>query len=299
MIRFILTVAALAGFAASAAAQPLPGRTAIATPVQPGAVELPVAAGTPQREVWFLDDGRKDVRNVSRPTLTPFLPVGGGNGTAVIVAPGGGFLGLAIEHEGWDVARWLANHGVAAFVLKYRVLPTPPDQAEFADQLAAAIAGKPVGIKPPDATPPEALADGLAALRYVRAHAADYGVDPARLGFMGFSAGGFLTRSVIEQGGSDAPAFAAPIYPSMAAMKVPANAPPLFIAVAADDFLLMREQGMPLVDSYRAAKRPFELHVFGSGGHGFGLGAPGTPPAGWPELFLRWLDSIGMMKPVR
>jgi len=94
---------------------------------------------------------------------------------------------------------------------------------------------------PPSDTPDEALADGLAALRYVRQHPDKFGVDPHRVGFMGFSAGGDLTRSVVSKGGSDAPDFAAPIYPSMALLHVPADAPPMFVLIAADDFLLGRE----------------------------------------------------------
>lgn len=290
---------ALAAFAllvaAPAAAQPMVSNETVPTPPQPGAIALPVATSGADKEVWHRDGTQLAVRNVTHPTLTPFLPVGGGTGAAVIVAPGGGFLGLAIEKEGWDVARWLANHGVAAFVLKYRVLHTPDDQAVFAAELRNALAGKPTTVKPPEATPPEALADGIAALRYVRAHAADYGIDPRRVGFMGFSAGGFLTRSVIDSGGADKPAFAGPIYPNMAAMAVPGDAPPMFVAIAADDFLLLREKGMPLIDSYRAAHKPIEFHLFASGGHGFGLGAPGTPPAGWADLFLGWLGGIGML----
>lgn len=188
-MRLLLALVALLA-AAPVAAQPVVSRTTIPAPLQPGAIDLPVANKAAYKEVWHLDGTQVAVRNTVQPTLTPFLPVGGGTGAAVIVAPGGGFLGLAIENEGWNVARWFANHGVAAFVLKYRVLHTPDDQGQFADELAKAIAGQPASIKPPDATPPEALADGIAALRYVRAHATEFGVDPKRVGFMGFSAGG-------------------------------------------------------------------------------------------------------------
>lgn len=298
MRGLLRAVAALGfAFAAPVMAQPVVSRTTIPTPPQPGAINLPVAETYPYKEVWHLDGTAMAVRNTVQPTLTPFLPVGRCGGPAVIVAPGGGFLGLAIENEGWNVARWLANHGVAAFVLKYRVLHTPDDQGVFAAELAKGIAGQPSSVRPPDATPPAALADGIAALRYVRTHAAELCVDPKRVGFMGFSAGGFLTLSTIEKGGADKPAFAAPIYPNMAAMAVPADAPPIFVAIAADDFLLKREKGLPLIDSYRAAGKPVEFHLFASGGHGFGLGVPGTPPAAWPKAFVRWLDAIGMLKP--
>jgi acetyl esterase/lipase len=236
------------------------------------------------------------VRNVTRATLTPVLPAGLGSGAAVIVAPGGGFLGLAIEDEGWKVARWLANHGIAAFVLKYRVLPTPRDNAVFQDSLARAMRGEKTGVTPPDDTPAEALADGIAALRYVRGHAGEYRIDPKRVGFMGFSAGGFLTRSVVADGGADRPDFAAPIYPNMKPMKVPADAPPMFVTIAADDFLLQRAGGFGLIDSYRAAGRSIEFHLLADGGHGFGLGKAGTASEGWIERFYTWLGSRGFLR---
>jgi acetyl esterase/lipase len=290
---------ALLALAALAAAMPAIAQERVFVPIaaqpQPGEIVLgdPTASN---REQWSRMDGAVNVRNVTRPTLTPVLPVGPGTGTAVIVAPGGGFLGLAIEEEGWKVARWLANHGIAAFVLKYRVLPTPPDNAVFQDSLNRAIKGERTGVSPPEDTPREALADGIAALRHVRAHAAEYGIDPARLGFMGFSAGGFLTRSVVAEGGADKPAFAAPIYPNMKPMKVPADAPPMFVTIAADDFLLQRAGGFGLVDSYRAAGKSIEFHLLADGGHGFGLGKPGTASAGWIEAFYRWLDTRGFLK---
>ena len=294
-----LALAGLAFTATPAAAQAPKFRyDPIERPSQAGAIDLPsVAAGTPDREQWMRQNGQIGVRNVTRPTLTPVLPAGPATGAAVIVAPGGGFLGLAIDAEGWQVARWLANHGVAAFVLKYRVLPTPASNAVWQDEFNRMIGGAKVSFANPTDTPPEALADGLAALAHVRANAATYGVDPKRIGFMGFSAGGFLTRSVVEKSGEAMPAFAAPIYPNMAAMQVPANAPPMFALIAADDFLLSRVQGFPLVDSYRAAGKPIEFHLLANGGHGFGLGRPGTASEGWIEQFHRWLGSIGMLVP--
>ncbi len=268
----------------------------IAAPPQPGAIALPVSddAG-PDREQWILQNGNVGVRNVTHPTLMPVLPSVPASGAAVIVAPGGGFLGLAIDDEGWKVARWLADRGIAAFVLKYRVLPTPVSNAVWEDEFNKMISGAKVSFANPSETPPEALADGRAALRYVRENAQAYGVDPKRVGFMGFSAGGFLTRSLVEVGGPDAPAFAAPIYPGMAAMTVPRDAPPMFVAIAADDFLLSKVKGFPLIESYRAAGRPVEFHLLANGGHGFGLGKAGTSSEDWAESFLRWLRSLGYL----
>jgi acetyl esterase/lipase len=268
----------------------------VAAPVQPNTVILPTAEKI-DREVWHLNDtARYAVRNVTRPTLTAFRPVGKPSPASVIIAPGGAFLGLEMDKEGWAAARWFANHGVTAFVLKYRTLPTPPDQKLFVAELDKMIAGQKAAFAPPADTPAQALADGIAALRYVRANAAEYGLDPKRVGFMGFSAGGFLTRSLVEKGGADRPDFAAPIYPNMGPMTVPADAPPMFVAIAADDFLLAREKGLPLLESYRAAGKSIEFHLFSAGGHGFGAGSAGSPEEDWLELLFRWMRTQGLLK---
>lgn len=296
MRRALIALALLA--ATPAAAQQTFSYTPIAAPRQPGAVTPPsVPAGTPDREQWMIQNDLIGVRNVTVPTLTPVLPAGPSSGAAMIVAPGGGFLGLAIDHEGWQVARWLANHGIAAFVLKYRVLPTPADNDQFQRENDAMRNGGTASFAPPGDTPPEALADGLAAIRYVREHAADFGVDPQRVGFMGFSAGGFLSRSVVEHGGADMPNFVAPIYPGMGPMQVPADAPPMFVAIAADDFLLGMNPDMALLRDYRAAGRPIEFHLLANGGHGFGLayGTEGKASEDWIELLYRWMGVIGVL----
>lgn len=297
MRKLVLAAALFLPHAASAQ-EPRFDYMEIAEPTQPGEVFLPtVAADVPDTEQWMMQDGLPGVRNVNKPTLVPVLPAGPSTGAAMIVAPGGAFLGLAIDHEGWQVARWLANNGIAAFVLKYRVLPTPRDNEQFRTENIAMRSGKAASFAPPGNTPAEALADALAAIRHVREHADKYGIDPKRVGFMGFSAGGFLTRSVVEHGGIDAPDFAAPIYPNMAAMNVPADAPPMFVLIAADDFLLMREQGLPLVDSYRTAGAPLEFHMLANGGHGFGLahGTSGKASEDWTELLHRWMGAIRVL----
>ena len=299
MKRIILAAVLAASCANPAAAQQYyADYVAIAEPRQPGEVFLPtVAAETPDTEQWMTQNGLIGVRNVNKPTLVPVLPAGPSPGAAVIIAPGGGFLGLAIDHEGWQVARWLANRGIAAFVLKYRVLPTPRDNDQFRDENNAARNGGKASFAPPGNTPPFALEDALAALRHVRENAAAYGIDPQRLGFMGFSAGGFLTRSVVEHGGPDAPNFAAPIYANMSAMTVPQGAPPMFLLIAVDDFLLQRVEGLPLVESYRAAGAPLEFHLLANGGHGFGLAreTKGKASEDWIVLLYRWMGVIGML----
>jgi acetyl esterase/lipase len=263
----------------------------------PGEVRLGTGPGSDSEE-WFRQDGSLQVRNVSEATLTPFLPpADAASGAAVIVAPGGGFLGLAIEDEGFRVARWLADHGVAAFVLKYRVLPTPADPATFRRELVAVRTGRgQASFRPPEDTPPEALADGLAALRHVRSRAADYGIDPGRIGMMGFSAGAFLTLSTTFANKADArPAFVAPIYGRQSAVTPPPAAPPMFVVIAADDPLFGRG-GFDLVESWQEAGAPVELHLLQNGGHGFGLGLPGTTSQDWIYGFHRWLGVNGLLE---
>lgn len=262
----------------------------------PGEVDLGTGPGQPSEE-WFRQDGRLQVRNVARATLTPFLPDRRANtGTAVIVAPGGGFLGLAIEEEGYRVARWLSDHGIAAFVLKYRVLPTPADPQTFRRELTAVRTGTgKASFAPPADTPPDAQADALAAIRHVRAHAADYGIDAERVGMMGFSAGAMTTMSAALADVPDArPAFIAPIYGRIEAVTPPARPMPMFVALAMDDPLFWRGS-TGLVDRWAKAGGKVEFHLFQNGGHGFGLGAAGTTTTDWMEGFHRWLGVNGLL----
>lgn len=288
--------------ASAAASQPAPPRTPqfrfelASKPAMPGEIPLGTGpSGTPP-EQWFRMNGELQVRNVQAATLTPVLPAAGrATGTAVIVAPGGGFLGLAIQEEGFRIARALADRGVAAFVLKYRILATPSNLDEFGREMVAGRSGKPSNLRPPEDTPATSLADGLAAVRLVKARAKAFGVDPARVGLMGFSAGAFTTLSVIRARQPDArPDFIAPIYGRQGAFPIPPDAPPMFNLIAADDFLWSRGTG--LIDAYRSAGRSVEYHLLASGGHGFGIGRPGTPSEGWMNLFFRWLELQGLLK---
>lgn len=268
--------------------------------------ELPL--GTPTLrdrppESWDYGNGILGVRNVSTATITPFLPAAGtATGTAVVVAPGGAFLGLAIDTEGYRVARWLADHGVAAFVLKYRMLPTPGDFARYRREMIALRTGDrslTPSFAPPKATPPQSLEDGLAAMRFVRDNAVQYAIDPQRVGFMGFSAGAMTTMSVtLADTGQPRPAFIAPIYGSQEAVAVPADAPPMFVAIAADDFFFAKGRS-ELMESWVKAKRPVEFHLFQNGGHGFATGVPGTSSFDWLDSFHRWLGVNGLLNPKR
>ncbi len=258
----------------------------------PGEIVLGTGPGQPQEE-WFRQDGALQVRNTRQATLTPFLPnPKSATGAAVIVAPGGGFLGLAIEDEGFRVARWLADHGIAAFVLKYRVLPTPADPATFRRELVAVRTGQgPASFRPPADTPPEALTDGQAALRHVLMHASEYRVDPKRTGMMGFSAGAFLTLSVMSADAPDArPAFVAPIYGRQAAVPMPAKAPPMFALIAADDPLFARD-GFALIEGWRKAARRWNFIFCRLAGTVSGLAAPGPAAATGFTAFTAGLTS--------
>ena len=272
----------------------------IAAPAQPGAVELGTGKlpNATAPEAWHSQYGSVFARNVTVATLTPFLPdPAKATGTAVVVAPGGGFRTLSMQNEGWDVARALAARGVAAFVLKYRLDPTPPDLATFQRP--------PQGVQPPRPSPEAMMAgmapqiaDARAAFALIRKRAGEWHVNPDRIGMVGFSAGAMLTLATTTNGADAKPAFIGNIYGPLAAMAVPTDAPPMFVALAADD-PLFGNSGFALIDSWRTAKRPVEFHLFEQGGHGFGMYPKTTTSTGWFEEFARWMTMHGWMKPAQ
>jgi len=273
----------------------------IAVPAQPDAMVLGTGPlpGAAAPEAWHSQYGSVFARNVSVATLTPFLPAPGkATGTAVIVAPGGGFRTLSMENEGWNVARALAARGVAAFVLKYRLIQTPPDMAGFERSMRAMFSG---AARPPQRSPEQAMADlapqiadARAAFALVRARAAQWRVDPGRVGMVGFSAGAMLTMATTLAGQDAKPAFIGIVYGPLAPVAVPPDAPPLFVALAADD-PLFGNGGAGLIDIWRAAKRPVEFHLYEQGGHGFGMYQKPTTSTGWFDAFARWLAMHGWL----
>jgi acetyl esterase/lipase len=274
--------------------------TPIAIPDQPGTIvlgtgKLPAATA---EEAWHSQYGSKFARNVSVATLTPFLPEKGkATGAAVIVAPGGGFRTLSMENEGWDVAKALAKRGVAAFVLKYRLNPTPADLAEFASPVRRtppSTSTRPAPQDPSVALAPQ-IADAVAAFQLVRSRAKEWNVDPAKVGMIGFSAGAMLTLSTTLRGKDAKPAFIGNIYGPLGAVTAPADAPPLFIALAADD-PFFANAGFGLIESWKAVKRPVEFHLYEQGGHGFGMYPKETTSTGWFESFASWLRMRGYIK---
>ncbi|MEO8114218.1 MAG: alpha/beta hydrolase [Phenylobacterium sp.] len=310
------------GLAAGAAAAPALAEPADPTEVvrlwpdrPPGApATLPTEKITDRIKTTGWQD--RFVTGVATPLMTVFRPERA-NGAAMLVIPGGGYIRVVIDKEGFEAARALAAAGVTAFVLCYRL---PED-----------------GWTPKVDAP---LQDAQRALRLIRAGADRYGIDPGRVGVMGFSAGGHLAASLCTRPealiypaldaadrlparpdraalcypvlslapplwhrgsadallGPDAPAALRNAYSPQ--LHVGAAAPPTFLAHAADDASVPVENSLAYLAALRAARVPAELHVFQEGGHGFGLrGARGKPAAAWMDLFLAWADRAGFFRP--
>jgi acetyl esterase/lipase len=225
------------------------------------------------------------IQNVTTPTLTAYLPEPArATGTAVIIAPGGYFVALAISREGYDVARWLQARGIAAFVLKYRIL----------EKRQEGVPG-PMNM---DSAGRFGMADGIQAVKVVRRHAAEWGISPHRVGIIGFSAGGMVASAALLQADSAArPDFAALIYgaPFGVMPQIPSKLPPVFMAWAQDDNVALA----PVVrfyDALRAAGHRPEAHIFSAGGHGFGMQRQGTPSDRWIDAFYGWMDAEGFAR---
>lgn len=266
----------------------------------------------PGSEAWSVPEtvttsqsGDRVVSNVSDPTLAVFLPdAARATGTAIVIAPGGALRLLGMDNEGTKVARWLNERGIAAFVLKYRTLQQAP---------GARGGGPPAGMGGPGARREEltirnananpapddaaltevlkfATADAQAALRLVRSRSAAWGIDPARIGIMGFSAGGGVAvATALAERGDASPDFLVSLYgPSLQDVNVPAHAPPLFIAVGATHFNVTKGC-LALFDVWRLAGKPAELHVYDGISGGFGISERGLPVDGWKERMHEWL----------
>jgi acetyl esterase/lipase len=221
--------------------------------------------------------------NVVTPTLTAYLPERAkATGTAVIIAPGGAFVALAISLESSDVARRLQERGVAAFVLKYRIMEKRGE-------------GIPANMDMDEAGK-YGIADGIQAIKVVRQRATEWGVAPDRVGFMGFSAGAMVTSgALLQQDAAARPNFAAMIYgaPFGVMPAIPAKLPPMFLAWAQDDEVALQ----PIVkfyDALRAAGHKPETHIFSAGGHGFGMKKQGTSSDHWIDAFYYWLEAQGL-----
>jgi acetyl esterase/lipase len=256
-------------------------------------------------------DARGSLTSVSKPRLNVYRP-SKANGAAVIVIAGGGYAHIEAGAESAPASRWLQSIGVTAFELIYRL----PGEGWSRDA---------------------PFQDGQRALRLVRSLAPSYGVDPARSGLIGFSAGGHLAGMLAVSPGeafyapadavdanSARPSFCGLIYPVLSMMPpfddthsrreiigthpsaaeseaysverhVGADTPPMFLAQAADDPVSPVDNSLTMFAALRAARIPAEMHIFQSGGHGWGLGRPGTEVDAWPELFVRWAKQNSLL----
>ena len=275
----------------------------------PGAIENPAY----KAETTLVDGKKPRIYNVCDPTMA-YYPVPASNAPvpAIVICPGGGYGRLAIDHEGWDVAEWLSKQGIAAFILTYRL---PSDEI---------MKDKSIGP----------LQDVQEAIRIVRRHAAEWKIDPHKIGVMGFSAGGHLAATAstlynrkvypVSDTTSARPDFSVLVYPVIsmengithggsrdnllgplptaeqvrnfsADEQVNSETPPAFLVHAADDKTVPLENSINYMQALRKAGVPCELHIYESGGHGFGLGEGVGTKSAWPETLKRWLQSRGIL----
>jgi acetyl esterase/lipase len=283
-LRILLALVLLASFASAFAQHPVVELWPNGAPGSEGKTEPETLRISPQ--------GDHVISSVNRPSITVYLPIPDkATGAAVLVIPGGGHSEIWIDHEGYTVAAWLSDHGVAAFVLKYRLAHAP---------------GSTYTIEGTE------LQDTQRALRLVRSRAAEWGVDPDRLGVIGFSAGGQLaalastrydsgnesaTDTIDRQ--SSKPDFQGLIYPGLpdnSPLALTKDTPPAFLACGADDRPNISEGVPELYLAMKKAGVPAELHVFAGVGHGFGMRTSNTGNMStWPDLFYGWLGASGFL----
>jgi acetyl esterase/lipase len=234
------------------------------------------------------------VFNVAQPSMLLFeADKAKANGTVIIVAPGGGFQSLSINREGIDVAKKLAENGITAFVLKYRLLETKSNDP--AKEMMEGIKDR----KAFDAktAPIKVMAgeDIKTAISYIRTHAKELNINPEKLGVIGFSAGAsVILESVLHsKDASTLPNFAASIYGGSSQeildTPIPSGTLPLFICAASDDQLKLAPKSVLLYNKWLEAGQPTELHIYEKGGHGFGMGKQNLPVDKWSDVYLNWL----------
>lgn len=260
----------------------------------------------PGSEKWNWSEGVNNknsfkvmtVYNVVRPALTVLAPDPAiANGTAVIIAPGGGFHFLAIDHEGNNAASWLLKKGITVFVLKYRLVHIFTDNP-FDDMLNTK--DKKAWDKESDPIIPLAIADGRNAIAYVRTHAEEYKLEKDRIGIMGFSAGGMVAAaSAFHYTELNRPDFIVSVYgdmPEAIQDKMQADTPPLFIACTQDDEFGFAAHALRMYNQWYVAKRPVEMHLFSKGGHGFGIGDEKNTTYQWLDKLVAWLRTEELLK---
>ena len=253
----------------------------------------PGLTGTASREkVRTNPDGEHIVSNIQQPSITPYFPPPArAPVTAVLVIPGGGHRELWIDHEGYAVAQWLSSHGVAAFVLEYRL---------------AREEGSTYTVEG------TSLGDTQRAIRTIRARSREWGIDPQRIGVIGFSAGGELAALASTRyddgvpGASDAverlssrPNFQGLLYPAIPKdLRLTAQTPPAFMACGSTDEARISQGSAELYLQLAKLHVSTELHIYAGVGHGFGIRKRNPAPvSGWPDLFLAWLNTEHLLTP--
>jgi len=250
----------------------------------------------------------KMVRNVVLPTVTVFRPEKGkANGTSVIVLPGGAFYVLMMNKEGYDMARWLTNQGITAFVLKYRV-GHMPEKDEDLPAFQAKLFGALPKVSPSETYPPmshpqieEARLwgeeDGRQAIRFIRQNAASLEIDPKKIGIMGFSAGGGISvNAALQHDSISRPDFVGAIYAGYRIISpYPNDLPPMFIAIADDDKNVAPISSARLFEDWHKLGSSVELHIFANGKHGFGTRKQNLLSDIWMDLFKNWLAAEGFL----
>ena len=257
-------------------------------PIWPGAAPGAETWNWPEQEDSTSLPGDPLAYNIVQPVLI-YYPAGP---KSVIICPGGSFCYLHIKTEGTDVAHWLNKKGISAFVLKYRVVHSETTHPMQEKTERAKDTARARNLLTP--LVPMAIADGKQAIVYVRQHAAELGIDPNKIGIMGFSAGGALaSASCFDYTPANRPDFVAPIYPYVPPFlpsTPPKDAPPLFIAAATDDEYHLVPMSLALYQKWLTAGLSAEMHIYSKGGHGFGMNRQNQPSDTWIERFGDWLN---------
>lgn len=291
MKRLVLIAALWASSANAAPGAWVDGVLPVNNPPVSKAMDLPITLprDNPAREAWAQQTpDQRLVYNVSKPQLLfwPGTMPANKQAPAVILVPGGGYQFLAMDNEGFDVAKRLDKQGVRVFILKYRTLPVGDGFAAFKEAISGTFQK---GVKVTLDNRPYAVADTQAAIRMVRNNAAAWHVDASKIGILGFSAGAMTVLATTQANAADArPDFVGMVYGPTQGADVPPHAPPLFSVVAADD-RFFKAQDLSLLHNWRMSGSSVEFHLYSAGGHGFASQPNGTTSDAWFDQYALWL----------
>ena len=297
-VIFVFVLASCHSYAHAAVGQP-----------SPGPAPVPIWPGTPP-DAQPVPGPETESTNIVRPTMTVYSPGKGNTGVAAVVFPGGGFEGLAVKEEGTDICDWLTSKGITCVLLRYRVPSLPYDWH--------------CKCRPDNrTTPTQALEDAQRTMSLVRDHAADWHIDPHKIGVIGFSAGGYLVAEISTRyvhrlyaavdaadEVSSRPDFAVAVYPGHLSasgsrkayglnpnVPVTRQTPPTFLVQAENDDVDGVNQSIAYYIGLKDAGVPVEMHLYAQGGHAFGLNPSKLPISHWPALVEQWLHTIGVLSP--